>query len=406
MNIDFYRAKHIEIIKYVSLLLMGIAVATKTGFFIVLGMTLALIALPIDKNRFSNIKSKPFVGTIVLFSIYVLLVYIECFHEGNSNGARLILRNFEKIATFFVIYFLIGDVRKPLFFASIGLMIGILVNTGIVCMQMNDSLYEFGNRYAGIFGHPNSLGAVLVLQIPVFIYLAYCYQRNKIVHIPCCLMILCIFFNLYMTGSRGAFMAIITEIVIILQIYLFRTLRIKNKGLESIYILSTFVIILAIMFGTALFFGREYDNERVLLWTSTWKMFLDYPLLGVGFDNWQDFYSKLYISPWAKEPDLPSPHNLFLLVLAETGIVGLTAYLSLIFWQIKESIKYSCIETSLYSRKLTTGDLFIAVTIGMVIQNMVDVSAVIRYYMLMHFFIWGVCCIHYTNIDKHIGTHE
>lgn len=398
---DFYKDKdkYINTITHLSLMLMGIGVGTKTGAFTLVGALFALIIFFMDKNRFANIKSIPFTGTIVFFTSYVLVVYLECLYGENVTGQKLVLRNFEKIITFFVIYFFIGNSNRSLLYTSLGLMIGLMINTGVVCMQANDIMYESASskRYGGLFGNPNSLGSVLELQIPVFIYMCYYYRKSKTLFVVFTLTSLCAFWNLYMTGSRGACMAVISEIIVMSGILLYRKLQSKNA---VFYVLGAFMLCLAVVLGTALVFNRGYDSERLLLWGSAWKMFLDYPLFGVGFNNWEDFYPTLYISYLATEPHLTTPHNLYLFIMAETGLAGMISYFSIIVWQVKESIKYSSLEVNICSENLTIGDMFIALTIGILIHNLVDVSALSRYYMLMQFLIWGVCCLHFTRVEK------
>lgn len=57
------------------------------------------------------------------------------------------------------------------------------------------------------------------------------------------------------------------------------------------------------------------------------RMFLDHPLVGVGFDNYsgryQDYSQRLLLDPRSENR---APHNLYLEIAAETGIVGLFAF--------------------------------------------------------------------------------
>ena len=71
---------------------------------------------------------------------------------------------------------------------------------------------------------------------------------------------------------------------------------------------------------------RSYDFERILLWKSSYHMWQDHPVFGVGFGNWNKQYPN-YISPLAKEPGLTIPHNVLLSFYSETGIIGGTGFL-------------------------------------------------------------------------------
>lgn len=68
--------------------------------------------------------------------------------------------------------------------------------------------------------------------------------------------------------------------------------------------------------------------ERLAHWQAAVNMAQDQPLLGIGLGNYADEYSRYHLINW--EAPLGHAHNLYLNLLAETGIVGLAAYLA--FW--------------------------------------------------------------------------
>ncbi len=77
--------------------------------------------------------------------------------------------------------------------------------------------------------------------------------------------------------------------------------------------------------------------QRYSLWQSAGHMFLDHPLLGVGLGQFSKNYREIYIDKkfWIEEATLSGgldhahPHNIYLHLLTETGIIGLLAFLSL-----------------------------------------------------------------------------
>jgi O-antigen ligase len=65
---------------------------------------------------------------------------------------------------------------------------------------------------------------------------------------------------------------------------------------------------------------------RLRLWQSAWRMGLDYPLLGVGPDNFLYAYRTRYVMPDAwEELNLNHPHNVGLDLWTRLGLVGLAA---------------------------------------------------------------------------------
>ena len=72
--------------------------------------------------------------------------------------------------------------------------------------------------------------------------------------------------------------------------------------------------------------GRASEN------LTAWVMFMNHPLLGVGLNNfssqYQDYTKTLGLAPSATQR---SPHNLYLEVAAEQGVIGLIVFIALIF---------------------------------------------------------------------------
>ena len=67
--------------------------------------------------------------------------------------------------------------------------------------------------------------------------------------------------------------------------------------------------------------------ERMAHWQAAWGMFSDHPWLGVGIGNYEPVYPAYALPGW--EEPLGHAHNYYLNIMAETGLVGLTAYLLL-----------------------------------------------------------------------------
>ncbi len=68
--------------------------------------------------------------------------------------------------------------------------------------------------------------------------------------------------------------------------------------------------------------------ERLAHWQAAYGMWADKPWVGQGVGNYAAAYPAFRIPPW--DDPLGHAHNLFLNTLAETGLIGLGAYL--IFW--------------------------------------------------------------------------
>ncbi|MGE5464936.1 MAG: O-antigen ligase family protein [Syntrophothermus sp.] len=80
--------------------------------------------------------------------------------------------------------------------------------------------------------------------------------------------------------------------------------------------------------------GRASEN------LTAWVMVMDRPFMGVGLNNfsylYQDYTKTLGLAPSAQNR---SPHNLYLEVAAETGIVGLLVFLTMIFLAMRSVLR-------------------------------------------------------------------
>ena len=94
--------------------------------------------------------------------------------------------------------------------------------------------------------------------------------------------------------------------------------------------------------------------ERMAHWQAGWQMWAEHPWRGVGMGNYEPIYPGYYIPPW-KEP-LGHAHNYYLNIAAETGLIGLLAYLVLwgaAFWQAVQAIR----ETTGWEKAVAIGVL-------------------------------------------------
>lgn len=77
---------------------------------------------------------------------------------------------------------------------------------------------------------------------------------------------------------------------------------------------------------------RHYDTERLLLFQSSYAMWQDHKLLGVGLNNWAKEYQQKYMMENATERNLDVPHNTIVWFFTTTGVIGGTGYLFFILY--------------------------------------------------------------------------
>ncbi len=132
-----------------------------------------------------------------------------------------------------------------------------------------------------------------------------------------------------------AIAAVITGILFVLtatakykKVFVFFLLVGGIGGTLLLMILSKYEIF-SLLLNTTTF------KERLLLWDNTWRMIKDHPFAGVGAGNWQIYFPHYGLQQFLSTNYLISdgyttfqrPHNDFLWVFAETGLLGFLFYL-------------------------------------------------------------------------------
>jgi O-antigen ligase len=87
-------------------------------------------------------------------------------------------------------------------------------------------------------------------------------------------------------------------------------------------------------------FGRYTDDlsllSRVVLWYTAWGLFLSSPLHGVGFGTFSFIYEQYLPHLSDLEAGL-QVHNIYLELLAETGILGFVSFFALVAAAFREA---------------------------------------------------------------------
>jgi hypothetical protein len=164
-----------------------------------------------------------------------------------------------------------------------------------------------------------------------------------------------------MSWSRGAWLGVGAALIVTLIVQSRRAFLltiIAAFALTFVILLSSINVIppaiaerfsgIADYFGVFDVRGVKVDDanyaivERMAHWQAAAAMFAEHPLLGVGFGNYAAAYPAYALPRWS-DP-LGHAHNYYLNVAAETGLVGLTAYVLLwaaAFWQAWRAVRQS-----------------------------------------------------------------
>jgi O-antigen ligase/tetratricopeptide (TPR) repeat protein len=212
-----------------------------------------------------------------------------------------------------------------------------------------DGLSAFAGyvRPFATLAHPNSLGAYLVLAIPLLVALTIqaAQQRRWVLVVVTVLIVLLATGIVVLTLSRAAWLGGVCSFVVLLMgLGLARAWR-AGAILAAGPLLSVFVALGAFLTLPA----AQKEQVRATLtqrvqhlsdgagrwsiWRAAWEIFREHPLTGAGLDTFRlAFGAKRPVDFWQQEGDA-SPtkaHNEFLHTLATQGLLGGVALLLLI----------------------------------------------------------------------------
>jgi O-antigen ligase len=225
-------------------------------------------------------------------------------------------------------------------------------------------------RVHAMYGSANSIGLFFDYVLPIGLALlivrawtATSIWRSRWILIGAIVICLPMLLVLYLSQSRGAWLAIGVALIFLLALSIRNRKGLLVGGLIGIVVLGTIVLVLHRPILNFFVDGHQNINgistltKRLFLWLSALRMIRDHLWFGVGMENWLCYYSQnttcvnpalahhYYLiskSPYTgaatglqDEPTLSHPHNIFLHIWVSMGLFGLLAFiaiLALFFW--------------------------------------------------------------------------
>lgn len=326
---------------------------TLVARFITLSLFLFLVfALFVQKARVLRIKADLSLAAYALYTVFCCcsILWAHTTSEALFESAKILLGFCVFLLTVFTLRRDEGvwmnrllKFSTVLFFLEMVIIVTQMTDLGDL---EKDSLYGI----SGMNGHKNLLASFLLLNL--FFLLKALYQFKKTWKI---LAIVALILNLAMIGllqTKAVWLGLVIALLTYAAAHLFMSMRKKVRMRFNIYAGIGIVMLLANLFflkvlpsaidrglsynqgvkvegvNTA---SRELDDERLMLWQKTHAVFLEKPLLGTGMGNWQIWYPKAGLDQLWRAEELnytfQRPHNDWLWILSETGLIGFNLFL-------------------------------------------------------------------------------
>ena len=201
-------------------------------------------------------------------------------------------------------------------------------------------------RYTAAGFDANDLSLILALAVPPAWYLATCKSEGKLsqilkivnyAYVPLSL------FSVLLTASRGS--SISFSIAFLYILLSFSRMRIMMRILIFIILFSTLSVLPSFIPSSS--FERISSSSSELrtgnfggrgkIWIAGFNIFLEHPFIGIGSASFR------YANRYDK-----SPHNTYLAIGAELGLIGLTLFLIILFIVFHSAIYQSKWESKLW----------------------------------------------------------
>jgi O-antigen ligase len=267
------------------------------------------------------------------FAVFLVSILISIlFSSDIYHSQRILVNHYIGYWLIFCLGLFIVNSTGNLFLIEITfILMGIIIGLG-GCL---DYLYSHV-RLLTSFGIRINLTNYLVVYIPIN-YAIILFSRNKLLKLFSVIGLILLLVCLFMNTSNTAIGAIVGTV---LFITFFKSRRL------TIFLILFFLILAAIVsfyFGKSIYADLRNDVlNRAGLWKTSLKIFKDFPVFGSGLGMFEKLlYSSKYLplGGYRDGNQHLHAHSTYLEILAETGIVGLSAFCAIFIGFMKQIIK-------------------------------------------------------------------
>jgi len=245
-----------------------------------------------------------------------------------------------------------ADLRRVVLFLSISLFIQSFYACGQHLLGWQTDIFRTGQgahdfvmlesgaiRSPGFLGRPNTLAEYIV---PLLLLNLVLLANLKTRRAPRLILVVVSFLALVFTFSRGGWLSFAVAATAYFVVAYWKRV-IKAKHLVGM--LAVIAVLIVVLYPKIKERVTAYDDNaaisRLPLIKNAHNMIKEHPFIGVGVNTYKDVM-KDYLTPDIYGVYLDKVHNHFLLVFAETGVLGLVAFLWLMYTVFQEAL--ACIQ--------------------------------------------------------------
>jgi len=275
----------------------------------------------------SALKALPLKWFILIYLFINILSIFYSFNHGLSLFESL--RLISIFCVFYLAFYFIKnktDLKNLIFIGIFSALIPSLLAFYQYFTKTGISLPFEGiyNRIFGTFAHPNLFAYFLIIPIALLFYQLYTNKLKKVTDVLNYPLIALYGLILILTFTRGAWLAVML-VILIIGIIKYRKLLV----IALIAIIGLYLFVTPIQSRVNNLFSNPYSSIswRINLWQDSIGYAKEKLLLGQGAGTAKEFI----LDKRGEEMGSSDPHNDYLKIFLETGMIGLISYLALIF---------------------------------------------------------------------------
>lgn len=287
-------------------------------------MCVGLAAFAVAKNGVFRVPGV----FLIVFAIYVLWSMTTFFWTIDPEQSMVGIKTLVQLLVFawLIWEFAVQEREQTALLAAY--VFGAYVSIASILYYFSLGIQSSWFRYSAHGFDPNEIGLILALGVPIAWRLALTEKRWWLAPVYY-LYVPLAFLAITLTASRTAFV-----VVLVAALYVLWTL----SRAHWVSRLASLIIVLAAI-GSLLFLVPEYSLERLssltssvmggrlnireYIWARGLSVFSEDPLLGIGITGFRTGVEQFKTGGFA-------PHNLFLSVLVEQGLIGLMLFLAVL----------------------------------------------------------------------------
>jgi len=301
------------------------------------------------KSKFHQIsKNKLMLASIAFFSLHVVGL---AWTEDLSWGLHIIHKMWYFLLLFPILYTIVR--RKYIKYYVTAFLLAILITeifSYLVWFEVISSFLKATPNNPTPFMSHISYNPILAFSI--YLISHEILFNSKIIALKryaYSLLMITMSINMFITGGRaGQVMFFAVLAILIFQYFNFQ----KFKALVVVLIVTSSVFFAA--YQTSSLFNKRVNSTiyniqhyesnkntsigfRITFAINSWEVIIKNPIIGVGTGDFPTEYKKVNIKNTPHIPNTSNPHNMYILVLIQLGLIGLISFLLIFYYQIKLS---------------------------------------------------------------------